>query len=164
MGSMESARGGWGAGRAISPLLYTEGCFWQILCSSRYSKTAAPSGVPAVAPADPVPAWGLSQLPPPLLWSFGPPANSSKFLLWLLSHGLVGPSTLLILAMNSLHGTTWYGLCSLDWTLESHLGAPNLWRTSMMFRNIQTPGNALGRSFLLYCQERSLKLCISLIT
>lgn len=57
MGSMESARGGWGAGRAISPSLYTEGCFWQILCGSRYSKIAAPSGVRVLA--------ALRQLLPP---------------------------------------------------------------------------------------------------
>ena len=56
-GSMESARGGWGAGHALSPSLYTEGCFWQILCGSRYSKIAAPSGVRVLA--------ALRQLLPP---------------------------------------------------------------------------------------------------
>lgn len=103
---------------------------------------AAPTMVRALA------GW-LPQHPQPLL--FDPPGLQ---LIAADSHCcssldcLTVPSALPILATNSLHGTTWHGFYLPGQTLSPIQGTTGIWRTDLVFKNIQSPENGT-------CQVRS---------
>lgn len=110
-------------GHSFSSLLaFFERCVWQwLLCASSSSYKAAPSVVPAPAEAAPTMAGALTGwLPkhpqPPL---FDPPALqviATDSCCCLSPDCLMVPAALPISATNSLHGTTWHGLCLPGWT------------------------------------------------
>lgn len=108
----------------LLPALGIERSLWQqFLCGSTSFRKTSPSVVTTPAEAAPTMvialSGGLLQHPPPppfdlsaLQATAADPCSCSSL------YCLMVPSALPTFATNSLHDTTWHGLCFSDWTLS----------------------------------------------